>query len=86
MSKYYIVRYQAGPIDMWLNTWLDYYDAFREAQSLNERDFKAYYYVTLGEIKNGKANDLRSRSDSQVPQGTISGQKSNVTRLISSKA
>ena len=36
MSKYYIVRYQAGPIDMWLNTWLDYYDAFREAQSLNE--------------------------------------------------
>ena len=85
MSKYYIVRYWLGH-DMWLNTWLDYYDAFREAQSLNERDYKAYYYVTLGEIKNGKANDLRPRSDSQVPQGTISGQESNVTRLIPSEA
>ena len=86
MSKYYIVRYQAGPIDMWLNTWLDYYDAFREAQSLNERDFKAYYYVTLGEIQDGKANDLRSRPYSKVSQRKISRQKSNVTRLISSKA
>ena len=47
MSKYYIVRFRAGPLDMWLNTWLDYYDAFREAQSLNDRDYKAYYYVTL---------------------------------------
>jgi len=69
MSKYYIVRYRAGPLDMWLNTWLDYYDAFREAQSLNERDFKAYYYVTLGEIKNGKNNDFRPHDHSKVSHG-----------------
>ena len=86
MSKYYIVWFESGPIRMWVNTWLDYYDAFREAQSLNERDYKAYYYVTLGEIQDGKANDLRSRPYSKVSQRKIPRQKSNVTRLISSKA
>lgn len=66
MRKYYIVWFESGPVNLWLNTWLDYYDALREAQSLNQRDYKAYYYVTLGEIKDGKANDLRPRPYPQV--------------------
>jgi len=38
----------------WVSTWLDYYDAYREAESLNKRDYRAFYYVRYKEKFNGK--------------------------------
>lgn len=49
-----------------LNSWQAYYDAHREAESLNKVDFKAYYYVRYKENIDGKNIDLRPHADSQV--------------------
>jgi hypothetical protein len=54
----YIVYVRIGNIDLVLNTWLDYLLAFREAESLNKRDYKGYYYVVYREKFNGKNNDF----------------------------
>ena len=45
----YIVYVRIGDLDLVLNTWLEYYDAFREAESLNKWDYKGYYYVVYKE-------------------------------------
>ena len=55
----YVVYFKIGAVTLWLNTWLDYYDAYREAESLNKRDYKAYYFVRYKESFNGKNNDFR---------------------------
>ena len=33
-----------------LNVWETYWPAFREVESLNKRDYKAYYFVRYGRI------------------------------------
>jgi len=54
----YIVYVQIGAVTLWLNTWLDYYDAYLEAESLNKADYKAYYYVKYRENFDGKNTDF----------------------------
>jgi len=50
----YIVYVRIGEVTLWLNTWLDCYDAYLEAESLNKADYKAYYYVQYKENFDGK--------------------------------
>lgn len=45
----YVVYVRIGNFDLVLNTWLDYYEAYREAESLNKRDYKGYYFVAYKE-------------------------------------
>lgn len=54
----YVVFFESGGVVFWLSTWLDYYEAYREAESLNKRDYKAYYYVKYRENFNGKNTNL----------------------------
>jgi hypothetical protein len=53
----YIVFCVLSGSPVWISTWLEYYDAYREAESLNKRDHKAFYYVRYKENFNGKDND-----------------------------
>ncbi len=62
----YVVYCRIGLLTLPLNTWQAYYDAHREAESLNKVDFKAYYYVRYKENIDGKNIDLRPHADSQV--------------------
>ena len=41
----YIVYCRVGALTLVLNAWEDYWLAFREVESLNKRDYKAYYFV-----------------------------------------
>ena len=45
----YVVYVQVGELAMPLNTWLDYWLAYQEAESLNKRDYKGYYFVAYKE-------------------------------------
>ena len=54
----YIVYVRLGAITVWLNTWLEYYDAYREAESLNKMDSKGYYFVKYKENFDGKNTDF----------------------------
>ena len=60
----YIVYVRIGAVTLGLNAWDEYYDAYREAESLNKVDYKAYYYVRYKEKFDGKNNDLRRSTDS----------------------
>jgi len=62
----YVVYCRIGLLTLPLNCWQAYYDAHREAESLNKVDFKAYYYVRYKENIDGKNIDLRPHADSQV--------------------
>ncbi len=65
----YVVYIRIGAVTLWLNTWLEYYDAYREAESLNKVDYKAYYFVRYKENFDGKNNDFRPRDYTKVPHG-----------------
>ena len=54
----YIIYCRIGALTLVLNAWEDYWLAFREAESLNKRDYKAYYFVRYKENFNGKNNDF----------------------------
>jgi hypothetical protein len=54
----YVVYIRIGALNLVLNTWDEYYDAYREAESLNKCDYKAYYFVRYKESFNGKNNDF----------------------------
>jgi len=54
----YVVYCRIGAVTLPLNYWQVYYDAFREAESLNKVDYKAYYYVRYKENFDGKNNDF----------------------------
>ena len=49
-----------------LNVWETYWVAFREVESLNKRDYKAYYFVRYKENFDGKDNDFRPRDYTKV--------------------
>ena len=52
-----------------LNVWETYWPAFREVESLNKRDYKAYYFVRYKENFDGKDDDFRPRDYTTVPYG-----------------
>ena len=54
----YIVFFVTSGKTQWLTTWLEYSDAYREAESLNKRDHRAFYFVRYKENFNGKNNDF----------------------------
>lgn len=45
----YIVFFRVGSVTSWLSTWSDYYDAYKEVESLSKRDSKATYFVEYRE-------------------------------------
>lgn len=53
----YIVYCRLGAVTLPLNCWEEFYDAHREAESLNKVDYKAHYFVRYEENFNGKNND-----------------------------
>ena len=54
----YIVYCRIGAVVLPLNSWGQYYDAFREAESLNKADYKCYYFIRYKENFNGKDINL----------------------------
>ena len=54
----YVVYVRIGALTLVLNAWEDYWLAFREAESLNKRDYKGYYFVRKQENFHGKNNDF----------------------------
>ena len=83
----FIVMVEIGKIRTWISSWRCHFDAFREAQSLNEMDVKGYYYVIFREKFYGKNDDIRRCVNAEVSDDwKISRQESNVTRGIPSEA
>ena len=54
----FIVYVRIGAVTLGLNAWDEYYDAYREAESLNKVDYKGYYFVRYKENFHGKNNDF----------------------------
>ena len=65
----YVVYVRIGALTIVLNAWEDYWLAFREVESLNKRDYKAYYFVRYKENFDGKNDDFRPRDYTTVPFG-----------------
>ena len=57
----YVVYLRLGAMTLVLNAWEDYWLAFQEVESLNKRDYKAYYFVRYKENFDGKDYDFRPR-------------------------
>ena len=60
----YVVYCRIGMLTLPLSCWQAHYDAYREAESLNKVDYKAYYYVRYKENFDGKDYAVRRSTDS----------------------
>ena len=65
----YVVYVRIGALTLVLNAWDNYFDAYKEMESLNKVDYKAYYYVRYKENFDGKDYDFRPRDYTKVPFG-----------------
>ena len=61
----YVVYVRIGALTLVLNAWDNYFDAYKEMESLNKVDYKAYYYVRYKEKFDGKDYEVRRSTDSQ---------------------